>query len=139
MSHWPSRKVVFVYRLPLLPQWICHKKQPRKIATYARRTAKKRLILAARGVANLIQLTTGQANEPWNVVRAGGSMEPSKSLRELGYTANFVYTTYPRFTPLCFRNLNHFSNSWLFPQVNRFRPDSALGIMIALMYSVARL
>ena len=44
-----------------------------------------------------------------------------------------------RFTPPCFRNLNHFSNSWLFPQVNRFRPDSVPGIMIALMYSVARL
>ena len=50
----------------------------------------------------------------------------------------FLTGRFKVYTP-CFRNLNHFSNSWLFPQVNRFRPDSALGIMIALMYSVARL
>ena len=66
-------------------------------------------------------------------------MQPSESLRELSYTAHFVYTTVAKVYIALLSNLNHFSNSWLFPQVNRFRPDSALGIMIALMYSVARL
>ena len=39
-----------------------------KIATYRRRWVRQRLILATGGVPNLIQLATGRANEPWNVV-----------------------------------------------------------------------
>jgi hypothetical protein len=53
---------------PICLAMICHKKKSMKTAIYGCRLARKRLILATGGAANLIELTKVRANEPWNVV-----------------------------------------------------------------------
>jgi hypothetical protein len=61
-------------------------------------------------------------------------------LRELSYTANFVYTTVSKvYTALLSKPESFFKILGFFHKLTDFWPDSALGIMIALMYSVARL
>jgi hypothetical protein len=51
-----------------LAQWVCHKKNPAKIATCGCRTATERIIFATGGVTKLIHFMAGRANELWNVV-----------------------------------------------------------------------